>query len=218
TGVYSEGNSRTENANGSGQLPPEQADEQPGVGSMSQTGPGGDGQSGKLQEGGGSRGRDPESKSVSDPWGDQGRSNGEQDAERSDSARSSEPASERDIEQAGSPTGGELSGASESAESSESKRSNHDDIEDGDSFGTDGETTTDHAEEPPSASSPSTPVDDEVSDAGTIAATCPECGNGVDHESAYCRHCGASLEHLCNTCGNEVNPESKFCRHCGSEL
>lgn len=54
--------------------------------------------------------------------------------------------------------------------------------------------------------------------AGQGGTGCPQCGYTVDADDAFCRKCGAQLEHQCSACGEAVGAGDLFCAHCGEEL
>ena len=49
--------------------------------------------------------------------------------------------------------------------------------------------------------------------------TCTSCGQTVNLNDAFCKHCGAKdpIKHHCTGCGKEIEKLDKFCKHCGGE-
>lgn len=49
---------------------------------------------------------------------------------------------------------------------------------------------------------------------------CAECGEVVNPDAKFCKHCGDEIELIpeCESCGNELDPQSNFCSQCGTEV
>lgn len=51
---------------------------------------------------------------------------------------------------------------------------------------------------------------------------CPNCGNDISLEAAFCLHCGTKIERFekqkCSVCGSEIAEGAAFCTNCGKRI
>ncbi len=55
---------------------------------------------------------------------------------------------------------------------------------------------------------------------------CDKCGNKIDNDSVFCKHCGQEVKQqqnddefiFCTSCGKELPNDSEFCMYCGKSV